>query len=261
MREKPLPPGQVEHDTFPRFGLMAFSHRYPDAPDQLELVVKGDVASPFSLSGEELGKLYREERVADFHCVTTWSVRGVRWSGFLFRDFYEKFVEPRARPKPDARLVVLRCQDGYSASLPLEDLLADDVLLADRLDGRPLDMAHGAPLRLVAPAHYGFKNAKHLRGIEFWRDARKYKFPGPRLMDHPRGRVAEQERAGGLPNWLARFLYRRLIGPVTSRFRKGLERYEADQRRAAEAEAARRAEEEAAAAAAAAAEDDGQLRL
>ena len=48
----------------------------------------------------------------------------------------------------------------------LEDALADDVLLADRLDGAPLDAKHGAPVRLVAPAHYGFINVKHLCRIE-----------------------------------------------------------------------------------------------
>ena len=259
MRERTLPPGQVEHGEFPRFGLMPFSHRFPDHPEKVELVVKGDIASPFTLTGDELGRLYREEREADFHCVTTWTRRGVRWSGFSFRDFYEKFVVPRARPEASANVVVLRCQDGYAACLPLDDLLADDVLLADRLDGQPLGVAHGAPLRLVAPAHYGYKNAKHLRGIEFWRDARKYRFPGMAWMDHPRARVAEEERAKLLPNWLVRWLYRRLIGPVSARFRKGLLHYEELRRRAAEEEAAKRAAEEAAAAAEA--ESDGQLRL
>jgi DMSO/TMAO reductase YedYZ molybdopterin-dependent catalytic subunit len=35
-----------------------------------------------------------------------------------------------------------------------------------------LTVAHGAPLRLVAPAHYGYKSAKHLSRIEFWRDGK-----------------------------------------------------------------------------------------
>jgi DMSO/TMAO reductase YedYZ molybdopterin-dependent catalytic subunit len=50
--------------------------------------------------------------------------------------------------------------------LLLSDLLAAEVLLADILDGLPLSMEHGAPLRLVAPAHYGYKSVKHLSGIE-----------------------------------------------------------------------------------------------
>ena len=56
--------------------------------------------------------------------------------------------------------------DGHWSVMLLEDALADDVLLADHLDGAPLDAKHGAPVRLVAPAHYGFVNVKHLCRIE-----------------------------------------------------------------------------------------------
>ena len=56
--------------------------------------------------------------------------------------------------------------DGHWSVMLLEDALADDVLLADRLDGAPLGAKHGAPVRLVAPAHYGFVNVKHLCTIE-----------------------------------------------------------------------------------------------
>lgn len=55
-----------------------------------------------------------------------------------FRDFYQAIVALKAAPQPGADLVVLRAHDGYEESLPLEDLLAPDVLLADRLDGHPL---------------------------------------------------------------------------------------------------------------------------
>jgi hypothetical protein len=65
---------------------------------------------------------------------------------------------PEVRPEPGARLVVFRRLDGSRGSLPLEDLLAADVLLADAFDGPPLGVAHSAPVRLVAPGHYGYKN-------------------------------------------------------------------------------------------------------
>ena len=54
---------------------------------------------------------------------------------------------------------------GGSAS-GTEDALADGVLIADRLDGRPLDGDHGAPARLVSPNQYGFVSTKHLCRIE-----------------------------------------------------------------------------------------------
>ena len=50
--------------------------------------------------------------------------------------------------------------------MSIEDALADDVLIAEHLDGRPLDGDHGAPARLVSPDQYGFVSTKHLCSIE-----------------------------------------------------------------------------------------------
>lgn len=166
------------------------------------------------------------EQTSDFHCVTTWTRRSLRWSGFRFSELYERIVVPLARPRPDARFVILR-QDGYASSLPLEDLLADNVVFADTLDGEPLSIEHGAPLRLVAPAHYGYKNAKHVSGVEFWRDDR-YRYPAFRFMVHPRARVALEERGRGVPGWLLRRLYRPLVRPTIRQFRRALEQHQVD---------------------------------
>ena len=100
------------------------------------------------------------------HLDTPGTVKAVRFS-----DFYEQIVVPLAGPAADAAFVVLRGQDGARSSLPLEDLLAPDVLLADRLNGgAPADRARRAAA-LVAPAHYGYKSVKHLNRIEFWRSS------------------------------------------------------------------------------------------
>lgn len=219
-----LPPGQIESEDFPRFGLGKFAFRFPEDPANVEISVRGDVGTPVTIRGEALASLPRHDQVSDFHCVTTWTKRSLHWSGFRFRDFYEMLAEPRAHPDADASLVVLRAQDGYDQSLPLGDLLAPEVLLADRLDGRPLPIAHGAPLRLVAPAHYGYKNLKHLCGVELWRDDRAYRFAGPGFMDHPRARVELEERGKGVPAWILRRVYPALIPPVRWLFRVALER-------------------------------------
>ena len=102
--------------------------------------------------GNPLAQLPRVEQTSDFHCVTTWTRRGLRWGGVRFADFYEQIVVPLCPPGPAsgqaaadpaaARFVVLRAQDGARTSLPLEDLLSPDVLLADHLDGQPLPEAN-----------------------------------------------------------------------------------------------------------------------
>ena len=222
--ETRLPPGQYELNEFPRFGLSPFANRFPEETRLIQLKIAGDVDEPVTVS-DELRDLPRAEQTSDFHCVTTWTKRSLRWSGFLFSDFFERIVVPRVRPQRDATFVILRCQDGYGVSLPLTDLLADTVLFADTLNGEPLTIEHGAPLRLVAPAHYGYKNAKHLRAVEFWRDDRQYRPAGFRFMDHPRARVALEERGRGVPGLLLRYLYRPLVRSTIQQFRRALDRH------------------------------------
>jgi DMSO/TMAO reductase YedYZ molybdopterin-dependent catalytic subunit len=218
-----LPPGQRERPDFPRFGLGKFATRFPKCDDS-SLTVGGDVTVPCRIDAE-LASLERVEQRSDFHCVTTWSTRALCWSGYRFRDVYERLIVPRAAPSADAQFVVLRCQDGYASNLALPDLLADDVLLADRLHGKPLEIVHGAPLRLIAPAHYGYKNPKHVHAIEFWKGRGSYRFPALRFMDHPRARVAHEERGAGVPGWLLRYLYRPLVGATVRQFDQALARH------------------------------------
>jgi len=166
MSVPPLPPGQVESAEFPRFGLSQFADRLPTTAGLVSVAIRGDVQFPMTI-GAEFKRLTRRQQESDFHCVTTWSCRSLKWEGYSFSDFHRYFVLPMAGANPQATFVVLHGLDGYRTSLPLEDLLAPDVLLADTLNGEPLSMAHGGPLRLVAPVHYGYKSVKHIDSIEF----------------------------------------------------------------------------------------------
>ena len=219
-----LPPGQHESDSFPRFGLTPFAHRFPTETTRIQVRIAGDVRNPTTV-GTELERVTRVEQCSDFHCVTTWTCRSLQWSGFRFPDFYRQIVVPLAGPSPVAAFVVVHGQDGYRSSLPLEDLLGTDVLLADRLNGQPLSIAHGAPLRLVAPAHYGYKSVKHVDRIEFWRSDANYRPVGLRFMEHPRARVASEERGQWIPGWLLRYLYRPLARPTALRFERAMLKY------------------------------------
>lgn len=213
------PAGQRERADFPRFGTTQFARRGPTRPRDPTLEVVGRVAAPLTLADPMAG-LPRVEAVVDFHCVTGWSRRGLRFGGVRFADLFEQAIAPRARPEPGATLVQFRAQDGAYTGLLLEDLLATDVLLADTLDGAPLPVAHGAPLRLVAPAHYGYKWAKHLMRLEFRRPDEGYRLSSFAFMDHPRARVALEERGRGAPGWLLRRLYRPLVAPTVWWFRR-----------------------------------------
>src|SRR6202011_4820103 len=89
----------------------------------------------------------------------------------------------------------------------------ENALLADRLQGEPIPPDHGAPLRLIVPQLYGYKNVKHLCGIQLRSDFRR-SFADRQTRAHPRGRVALEERGRGLPGPVYRAIYRALI-PAT----------------------------------------------
>ena len=99
---------------------------------------------------------------SDFHCVTGWSKLDNTWEGVSFRSLAE-----RAKVKPTAKHVLVHAEYGYTANLPIEAVLDDDVLFAWSHDGEPLEPEHGGPLRLVVPKLYAWKSAKWVRGLIF----------------------------------------------------------------------------------------------
>jgi DMSO/TMAO reductase YedYZ molybdopterin-dependent catalytic subunit len=209
----PLPAGQRALPSFPRFGVVAFAKRRLRSRD-VSLEISGALERTIVLTATDLAALPRVTLTADFHCAATWSHRSVEWSGYRFKDVFEMLIAPNTSHRGEIGFVILRCQDGYRTSLPLADLLAPDVLIADRLGDLPLTVEHGAPVRLVAPAHYGYKSAKHLDRIELRANGRGYRTILPRFMEHPRARVAFEERGQFLPGWLLRLLFRPFVRPI-----------------------------------------------
>jgi DMSO/TMAO reductase YedYZ molybdopterin-dependent catalytic subunit len=162
----------------------------------------------------ELATLPRRELTADFHCVAGWTATGLGWAGVAFEAFYRQTLEPAVTPGASITHVGFRGLDGYRSVVTIEDALGEDVLIADRLDGRPLDSDHGAPARLVSPQQYGFVSTKHLCGVELRTTAPRKPFGrGPLIQAHPRARVWHEERHRYLPPRPLRPIYRVLIPP------------------------------------------------
>lgn len=207
----------------PRFGLPPFASRLPVDLDGVTLHVSGDVERPGTLDLWN-GTVPRRDQISDFHCVTTWSCRDVAWQGWAFSDVWREIILPQLGPSGDAGFVIFIGRDGYAACLSLDDVLADDVMIADGLNDANLTPANGAPLRLVAPAHYGYKSVKHLRAIKIVKDASAFRGPFLSFLIHPRGRVALEERGSGVPAWLLRSVYRLFIRPNIWLFQRALRR-------------------------------------
>ncbi len=205
-----LPPGQRRIDFFPRFGRRA-DQPPPVVNDHPTVVFGGAVIAPIEMTVEELVGGERRDIHADFHCVAGWSVAGLHWQGVAFADVYRRLIAPAVPPDTTVTHVLVRGLDGEQFVAELRDLLVEDVLLADRLDGQPLGGDHGAPLRLVSPAQYGYANIKHVCRIDVLADAPpagSQALLDRVLQSHPRARVWEEERHGSLPSWLIRPFYR-----------------------------------------------------
>ncbi len=207
-----LPPGQRLVRAFPRF---ADNPRTPppSTAGEVQIRVRGAVNRSVLIGLGSLAEVARVERTTDFHCVTTWSLTGLRWRGWSLVDLWHDVVVPAADPDPTARWLVATGLDGYRARLHLDDALAEDVLIVDTLEDKPLDLIHGAPLRLLSPSQYGYKSVKHLSELEVHVNEPSSTV-GAR--EHPRARVAREERHTRLPARLLRWPYRIVVPPKRS---------------------------------------------
>jgi len=160
-----LPPGQHLIDGFPRFG----GHLSRPAP-----------AVPVDPRHRDPRGGHRSVRRATHHAgdasperahcrlsLRGWLVRHEpSLGGGLVATVYRTLIEPALPPETSVTHVVFRGLDGWRSIVSIGDALADDVLIAERLDGRPLDSDHGAPARLVSPKQYGYVSTKHVCRIE-----------------------------------------------------------------------------------------------
>jgi DMSO/TMAO reductase YedYZ molybdopterin-dependent catalytic subunit len=215
-----LPPGQHEIDGFPRFGTH-LSRPAPAVPADPVIEISGAVTEPTALPVAALATLPRRELTADFHCVAGWSATGLRWEGVAFQAFFRAIIEPSLPPEAAVTHLTFGGLDGHRSVVAVEDALADDVLIAERLDGWPLDGDHGAPARLVSPRQYGYISTKHLcrielhsgvpSGIRAAHPLSRVMLRGPLVKPHPRARVWKEERHPYVPPRLLRPLYRLTI--------------------------------------------------
>lgn len=177
-------------------------------PTGWKLRVHGDVDREIELGWDELLELPLEESITTLACVSN-EVGGdligtATWLGYPIRKILE-----RAGPKAGADMVLSRSPDGFSASTPLEVLQDEgiDAILAIGMNGEPLPLEHGFPVRMVVPGLYGYVSAtKWVTELEvtrfedqtaFWTD-RGWSQRGPiklsSRIDVPRDRTVDAGR-------------------------------------------------------------------
>ena len=160
-----IPPGQYLTSKFP---VLTYGRNPRVDLPSWSLSVWGEVEEPFSVTWDELMAMEQVTLTTDIHCVTRWSKLDTTWTGVRVRDLLD-----RAKVTPEGKFVLAHSDGGYTTNMPLELLYDDDVLVAHTYEGAPLELDHGAPLRLLVPKRYFWKSAKFLRQLEIMTEDRQ----------------------------------------------------------------------------------------
>lgn len=128
--------------------------------------VGGLVQTPMRWSLAALKELPSRTQITRHDCVEGWSAIG-KWTGVPLGDLMHK-----VQPLPNAKYAVFHCADvddegvAYYESMALADCYHPQTIMAYELNGTPLDIPHGAPLRLRFERQLGYKQAKYVMMIE-----------------------------------------------------------------------------------------------
>jgi DMSO/TMAO reductase YedYZ molybdopterin-dependent catalytic subunit len=156
-----LPPGQRALQALKPMG----GDEGDGKVETFRLKVHGAVKKPFEVDYKALLELPQAQKEADVHCVTGWSLLGGLWKGVQIATLAQL-----AEVKDDARFVIFEAAHGYTANVPLAEATRDTCMVTYRLNGKPLSLDHGAPVRGLVPDLYFWKSAKWITGVKFVRE-------------------------------------------------------------------------------------------
>lgn len=137
------------------------------------LKVDGLVAQPLELTLAQLQAMPSRTQITRHDCVEGWSCIG-QWRGVRLSHLLNL-----AQPKPESKFVVFHCLDRmdedddktlYYESVDLDDAYHEQTILAWELNGNPLPVENGAPLRARIERQLGYKQPKYLHRVELVAD-------------------------------------------------------------------------------------------
>ncbi len=128
------------------------------------LKVSGLVRTPQDLSLQDLKKFTPVTDERTLACISN-PVGGPLISNGVWQGFRLSELLKAAGVQGGAKYLIWEAADGYTESLPLGRALEDDILLVHTLNGQPLNVKHGFPLRVLIPGRYGMKQPRWITGI------------------------------------------------------------------------------------------------
>jgi DMSO/TMAO reductase YedYZ molybdopterin-dependent catalytic subunit len=133
---------------------------------KLQVTAHGPGAAPLNLRMDDIHQLPKVEHITEFKCIEGWS-KIVHWGGARLSDFTTRYAPGSEK----ARFVGMETPDQeYFVGVDMASALHPQTLLCYEMNGKPLEEAHGAPLRLIIPVKYGIKNLKRIGQIAYQDD-------------------------------------------------------------------------------------------
>jgi DMSO/TMAO reductase YedYZ molybdopterin-dependent catalytic subunit len=135
-----------------------------EVPDNWMLTVEGNVEHPLVLTLDDLMQMPAVTEMRTLSCISNLAggtlIGNAVWKGVRLRDVLE-----RAGVKDGTLELYLTAFDSYDTSIPLALARDEHSLLVYEMNGEPLPLEHGKPLRCLFPGRYGMKQPKWLQKI------------------------------------------------------------------------------------------------
>lgn len=133
-------------------------------PATWKLQVIRSAGDTLLLGLEDIQRLPKTEIVFDFKCIEGWD-QVTHWAGAKFSDFVKYYhLDAQASMK----YVGMRTPDkAYYVGIDMPSALHPQTLLCYEMNGKPLPLNQGAPVRLIIPVKYGIKNIKRIGSMYF----------------------------------------------------------------------------------------------
>ena len=132
-------------------------------------LIRGD-GDTILIGIEDIRKLPKTEIVFDFKCIEGWS-QVTHWGGVKFSDFIRAYHLDLQSGMQYVGLVTP--DSAYYVGIDMASAMHPQTLLCYEMNGKPLPMDQGYPLRLIIPVKYGIKSLKRIGTLFFSNDRPK----------------------------------------------------------------------------------------
>ncbi|MEP6926461.1 MAG: molybdopterin-dependent oxidoreductase [Ginsengibacter sp.] len=133
-------------------------------PASWKLKVIRNAGDTLFITLDEVKALPKTDIVFDFKCIEGWS-QVTHWAGVKFSDFAEKY---NLNAQTQMKYVSLITPDEeYYVGIDMASIMHPQTLLCYEMNGKPLPMNQGYPLRLIIPVKYGIKHLKRIGTMSF----------------------------------------------------------------------------------------------